>query len=508
MEKKNEGTKTVEEIKKFEAEQEKVRALFAATKDAVTLQNLTKSENRTYTSFSQELIRNYLKSPFRNQDNLRNLSQFLYRMSQQYRRLIQFYAEMIDLGAYYLTPPREMVENEDIEGAKQLFFDTAEVVKKLGLKEQLYKLILKAWREDAAYGYCYYSEDEGLYIMPLDAQYCKISSVNLDGSMNFSYDFSFFRSHSDYLEYWDSEFQKKYNSYQTNPDLRWQELDPERTVCFKINTEDLILELPPFVALFEPLVRLLDVAELQNVRDELSAYMLLVARLEHLQGSTTPDEYSTDIDTAIAYFNRLSEALPDYVNAVLSPVPIDAIQFKDTNGTDQEDMLARSMDNLFATSGGYQILGSKESNSSILNAQIIADSIAGLKPLLAQIEKWTNRYLTYIMGDHFTVNYIEVTPYNKKDVKEQLLKSAQYGSPVKLALASLDGLSPLDALGSEFLENKCLELHKNWIPLQSSFTSSGAVDGTDEVEGGRPEKDVTDLTDEGESTRSGDKNNA
>ena len=110
------------------------------------------------------------------------------------------------------------------------------------------------------------------------------------------------------------------------------------------------------------------------------------------------------------------------------------------------------------------------------------------------------------MGDHFTVNYIEVTPYNKNDVKEQLLKSAQYGSPVKLALASLDGLSPLDALGSEFLENKCLELHKNWIPLQSSFTSSGTTDGTDPVTGGAPEKDVTDLTDSGTATRDGDKN--
>ena len=506
MEKKNEVTKTVEEIKKFEAEQEKVRALFAATKDAVTLQNLTKSENRTYTSFSQELIRNYLKSPFRNQDNLRNLSQFLYRMSQQYRRLIQFYTEMIDLGAYSLIPPREMVENEDIEGAKQLFFETAYVVDKLGLKEELYKMILKAWREDASYGYCYYSEDEGLYIMPLDAQYCKISSVNLDGTYNFAFNFQYFRSHSDYLEYWDSEFQTKYNAYQKDNNLQWQELDPEKTICLKVNTEDLALELPPFVALFEPLVRLLDVAELQNVRDELSAYMLLVARLEHLQGSSNPDEYSTDIETAIAYFNKLSEALPDYVNAVLSPVPIDAIQFKDTNGTDQEDMLARSMDNLFATSGGYQILGSKESNSSILNAQIIADSMSGLKPLLAQIEKWTNRYLTYIIGDHFTVKYIEVTPYNKKDVKEQLLKSAQYGIPVKLAVASLDGFSPLETRGLEFLENSCLELHKGWIPLQSSFTSTGITDGTDPVTGGAPEKDVTDLTDEGADTRDSDKN--
>lgn len=501
--------RTIAEIKELDMQFKKRQELFAAAKDIIQIADLTKTETRTYSVYSQEKIRAYLKSPFANQDNLRSLSQFLYRMSHQYRRLIQFNAEMIDLNAYILIPPAQMVQEEDSEGALELFYKTANIMKIFDFQSEIYKLLLLNWREDAAYGYIYYDENEGLYIMPLDAKYCRISSCNIDGTYNFSYDMTFFRQHQELLEFWDKEFSQKYDKFQADNKLRWQELDPERTICLKINSEDPTLELPPFVALFEQICRLLDTAALQGVKDELSAYMLLVARLEHLQGSDTPDEFETDIQTAIAYFNKLSESLPECVNAVLSPVPIEAIQFKDKNGTEQEDMQARSMENLFATSGGYQILGSKQTNASILNAQIIADSMAALKPLLSQIEKCVNRFLTHAIGEHFKVKYLEVTPYTKKDVKEQMLKSGQYGIPVKLAIAALDGLSPIDALGSEFLENKCLKLHESWIPLQSSFTGQGgaATDGTDEVEGGAPKKDTTELSPEGEETRDNDKNN-
>lgn len=88
----------------------------------------------------------------------------------------------------------------------------------------------------------------------------------------------------------------------------------------------------------------------------------------------------------------------------------------------------------------------------------------------------------------------------KNEKKKELLESAQYGVPVKMAVAALDGFSPLQVLSLQFLENKVLDLPSNWIPLNSSYTTSG----TDE--GGGQEKDEGELGDEGEQTKEKEKN--
>lgn len=65
----------------------------------------------------------------------------------------------------------------------------------------------------------------------------------------------------------------------------------------------------------------------------------------------------------------------------------------------------------------------------------------------------------------------------KNEKKKELLESAQYGVPVKMAVAALDGFSPLQVLSLQFLENKVLDLPSNWIPLNSSYTTSGTDEG-------------------------------
>lgn len=503
------GQKSIQEIKEFDMQFQRRQELFASAKNAIQFLDLTKTETRTFNSFSKETLRNYMRNPKANESNLRNLSKFLYRLSHPYRRLVTYNAEMIDLSAVSVIPNINLAEDNNQEDVLKNYYETLSVMEKMDLASEIYKCALIAWREDTFYGYVYYDENEGMYIMPLDGEYCRVSSTNYDGTFNFAYDFSYFRRHTECLEYWDKEFSQKYKKYQSDNNLRWQELDPAKTICLKVNVDDPTMCIPPMIALFEQLIDLCDLSALQNVRDELSAYMLLVARLEHMQGSTDPDDFSVDIETAIQYFNKLSESLPDCVNAVLSPVQIDAITFKDNNDTENNDMIARSMENIFATSGGYQVLGSKQSGTSIFNAQILSDTLNALKPLLPQIEQWHNRYLSYLMGDeHARVKYLMCSPYTKQSFKEALLKDAQYGVPVKMAVAALDGFTPMETLAMSYLENDCLKLHEVWRPLQSSFTgnSGNIAEGTDPIEGGAPKKDATALTDEGTETREKEKN--
>lgn len=165
-------------------------------------------------------------------------------------------------------------------------------------------------------------------------------------------------------------------------------------------------------------------------------------------------------------------------------------------------MIEKSMSNLFKISGGSLVLNDEKQGTTIYRAHMIADMMNAIKPLLGEIEIWMNRHLSYNLSNPAKVKYLETSPWMKNEKKKELIESAQYGVPVKMAVAALDGFSPLEVLRMQFLENDVLSLHNSWIPLQSSYTQSG----NNSNDSGGQEKDVTDLTDEGESTRESGKN--
>lgn len=485
--------KTASEMREFQKEALK-KELYAKAKQAVNLLDLTKTQTRSYTIYNKENLRSYMKNPMSNENRLRNLSRFLYRVSQPYRRLINYNAQQVDLTAMTISPNIDITQQNDKNTVLKDYYDTCVEVDKMHLHEEIYKMLVTAWIEDASYGYIY-EDDTGFFIYPLDGEYCKISSTNMDGTFNIAFDFSYFKKRQELLEYWDSEFKKKYNAYEGDSKLKWQELDPERTICIKVGYEDPTLCIPPYIGLFESIIDNIDLQSIVSVKDELSIYKLLVARLEHMQGSDDPNDFEIDIDVALDYYRKFEASLPDCVSSVISPLPIEPIEFKGTT-TDDTDMVANSMSNLFKISGGSMVLNDEKSGASIFRAHIIADMMQALKPLLGQIEKWMNRHLYYILSNPSIVKYLETSPWMKNEKKKELIESAQYGVPVKMAVAALDGFSPLEVLRMQFLENDTLGLHDAWIPLQSSYTQSGNDSN---------QKDITELGDDGAETREKEK---
>ena len=478
------------------SQEEYRKELFAKTNQAMQLLNLNKTETRSYTIYNKENLRTYMQNPYSNENRLRNLSRFLYRVSQPYRRLIHYNAHQVDLTAMVISPNIDITQQNDTTSVLKDYYDTCLKVDSIHLNSEIYKMLVTAWIEDAAYGYIY-EDDTGFFIHLLDGEYCKISSINNDGSYNFAFNFSYFKQRQDYLEYWDSEFQTKYNTYDKDTSQKWQELDPERTICLKIGTDDPTLCIPPYIGVFENLIDTIDLQSLVSVKDELSIYKLLVARLEHMQGSDNPDEFEIDISTALEYYRKFEASLPDCVSACISPMPIEPIEFKGTT-TDDTDMIDKSMSNLFKISGGSLVLNDAKQGTTIYRAHMIADMENALKPLLGEIEIWINRHLTYNLSNPAKVKYLETSPWMKNEKKKELIESAQYGIPVKMAVAALDGFSPLEVLRMQFLENDTLSLHTSWVPLQSSYTQSG------NNQGGGQEKDT--LTTEGENTKEAEKN--
>lgn len=490
---------SVAEISQVYQEQRR-RELFANLQNAMQLLDLTKTKTRTYTVYNKENLRSYMQNPTSNENRLRNLSRFLYRMSQPYRRLLQYNAQQIDLTAMTLSPNIDVTQENDPQDVLKDYYETSVQLEKMHLHSEIYKLLLTAWIEDSAYGYIYEDED-GFFIYPLDGEYCQVSSIQSDAHgtlLNMAFDFSYFRSRQELLGYWDSEFKEKYDAYQANSTLRWQELNPERTIVLKIGIDDPTLSIAPYVGLFEAVIDNVDLQSIVSVKDELSIYKLLVARLKHMSNSDNPDDFEIDPAVGVEYYKKMVAALPDCVDAIISPMPIEPIEFKGTT-TEDTDMIANSMSNLFKVSGGSMVLNDEHTGSTIYRAHMIADMETALKPLLGEIETWVNRYLKYKLDNPSVVHYIETSPWMKNEKKSELINSAQYGVPVKTAVAALDGYSPLEVLRMQYLENSVLNLHDEWIPLNSTHTQS-SDDNTNE-------KSLTDLSDSGAETREQEKNN-
>lgn len=326
------GKKTVAEMSTTLTKHERVLEMAKTTKamiDALQLTDLSKTESRTFKTYSRETLRTYMKSPKSYESQLRNLSRYLYRLCYEYRRICLHYATMICGDAFNIIPLDDPTQEMTPEERTNTWYETMIRWQRMDFASELVKLLLVAWREDSVYAYVYDDSDqEGgtCFYQILDGDYCRVSSVEA-GVFRFAFDFSYFRSHETYLEYWDSEFKSKYEAYQKDSTLRWQELEPERQVCFKVNSDDPTMDFVPLGGLLEVLINAVDLQSIQAVKDELSAYKLLVARLKPLSGTSDPDDFEIDPDTALKYYNKLAANVPPCVNVVLSPMDIDTIEF-------------------------------------------------------------------------------------------------------------------------------------------------------------------------------------
>ena len=168
-----------ERIEKLSRE-ERNRAAYAAVKDALSLIDLTQNKSITYTTYSRDSLRTYLKNPASegNQKQLRKLSNYLYTVSHVYRRLINFKAYQITCKSWTVYPDIPLTEEPDAESILTNYDKVIKYVRNMDMKSQILKCMLQAWKNDVVYGFCYGDpeNDGSFFIHLLDPDYCKISS--------------------------------------------------------------------------------------------------------------------------------------------------------------------------------------------------------------------------------------------------------------------------------------------------------------------------------------------
>ena len=474
---------------------------FAALNHLILRDLNNSSKSPTFYKYTKDNISTYLTNPYQYQKNLRNAAIYLYAASSHFRRLIQYFVALSDL-AYVVAPYRIDTSTAKPATLGKQYRRTLNMLSAMDIRNQFQKILTVCLREDIFYGTMWVTNDN-ITVQQLPSDYCDIAVIE-GNVLNVSFDFSYFDSNSEFLELYPPEFSKKYNLYQNDrTGMKWQELDSPTSFAIKCNNDILNYAVPPFVGIFREIYDLEDYRGMKMTKTALENYALLVMKL----GINAEGEWEIDFNKAKEFYSNLDGVLPEEVGAVLSPMHIDKISFEKSN-TGDTDTIAEAEQNLFTAAGVSTLLfNNNKASSNALLLSIKADQ-ALTYGIVKSIEGVVNRFIqSYSFGKNFKVTFLDVSPYNRKEMGDQYLKAAQYGFPTLFYYCVSQGLSQAEMDCMDFLENDILGLKERFKPLQSSATvSSESSDGSGDADGaaGRPAKDIDELTDSGESSQEHD----
>ena len=457
----------------------------------------SRKNNRKY---SKKQVRDFLNNPLLNEQKLRDVSQYMIAGgSILYKRLMEYFATIITMD-YYLAPVNSFGKSKaEKNKLNKNFIRAVTLTESMSIKHTFQK-ITKILMEDGIFFGYKRETDNGLIIQRIPSDWCRLTSC-INECWNFAFNFSFFDSpkkpNSDEkiteltFENFPPEFKTLYGKYKATGE-KWQDLDNTKTACFK-SDETLFFSIPPFVGIYDDIIDLDNAKELKGLNDKLDTYKLLVQKIPMMKESGKANQFAIDAHDAKEFHNNIKRNLPDGVELATTPMELSGVTF-DKSLKDKKDV-KDARENVFESIGVSGLIMGTVNNGSIgLNRSIEAD-VAAMSPLLRQYERWFKREL---MSYNFRLVFLDISPYNRAEYIDQLLKTAQFGYS-KMMLAAAQGMTPGEFLSMCVLENEVLDLTEMLIPLQSSHTATG----TDK---GDKSKSDSDLSDEGIQSKDKNKN--
>lgn len=441
-----------------------------------------------------------IRSALDNQDisTLRRMSNYFYYNSGAYRRLVEYFGGILTND--YLVIPHISEEDVDNKALQKSLDTVAEYLRASNTKETCSMISRAVVKDGAFYGY-EREIDKSYTLQQLPAERCR-SRFKIDNMYAVEFDFAFFdqfraEEKEEMLSAFPEEFRAMHDAYlgdRTN--FRWQLLDPEFSRAHMLQSQ-----VPILAPVFTDLLELEDYKSIDKARSSLDIYKLLVQRI--------PTNKDGEIDLYMEEIKDLHNNARQMVTNSNIDVITTPCDFKEINLTDRatqaRDDVQKATNAIYSTAGTSTVLfsdGARSTNTGLTTSVKVDEAL--MFPLLAQYETWYNHKLSTVVGGkiQFSIAFPPISQYNKQDMLDLYTKGATLGFPTKLLTMAALGLNQFNMEHLLTLENTFLKLHERMIPTSSSY-NTGVMDPSNQ--GGRPESEEP-LSDEGEATREGDKN--
>ena len=453
--------------------------------------NLYEVETVKFRRFTKENIVDYLADPHRYRADLVDVVNYIYGASSHFRRLIQYFTSLSDLS-YVVLPYRIDPKKANVRIMNNNYRKVLDYLSIMSIKTQFPKILTVCLREDVFYGTILRTKD-CVTIQQLPTKYCRISTIE-GNVMNVTFDFSYFNARLGFLDYYPEEFRRKYQIYRNDTrKSRWIELDSPYSFAIKCNVDIPEYPLPPFAGILREVFDLEDYKNLKLTKTALENYALVMMTIP------TDDEghFLIDYDKAKDFWSNLDSVLPEEVGSVLTPMEVSKIDFERSH-TGETDTIADAEDNLYSSAGVSSLLFNNPKASANALALSIKVDQAMTFGIVKSIQDMVNRLIQHeSYGKNFKVEFLDVSPFNRKEVGDEYLKACQYGIPMISYYCASQGLGQAEIDSMNFLETEVMELQKIFKPLVNGNNEKA----DSEESAGAPTKEDTELTETGEQTR-------
>ena len=450
----------------------------------------------TFSRYSKGDITRYLSNPYRYEKQLRDAVIYIYGASSHFRRLIQYFVGLSDL-AYIVEPYKIDPKKANVRITNNNYRRVLNALDSMSIKTQFPAILTVCLREDTWFGTMWVTNDD-ITFQQLPSDYCAISSKE-GHCLNVTFNFSYFDAHAELLDYYPQEFKTKYEQYRKDRANRWIELDSPTSFAIKCNNDILNYSIPPFAGLLREIYDLEDYRNLKLTKTALENYAMIVTKIPLNDDGT----WGIDLEKAIEFWQNLSSVLPEEIGSVLTPMDMEKISFERTHAGDTQTVTDAEQ-NMFSAAGvSSQLFNNPKASSNALLLSIKADQMITYG-IVKGIEDAVNRFIqAQPYGKNFHVNFLDCSPYNRKEMGDAYLKAASYGFPTISAYCASQGIGQSQLDNMSFLEGEVLGLPEMFKPVQSSSQmSSSDLEGDGATdEGGAPTKDVGEVSDSREQNR-------
>lgn len=465
------------------------------------LRDLNKAQGSPiFRRYSKEDINDFLANPYRNENQLRDAVVYIYGASPHFKRIIQHFVGLND-QSYVVSPHRIDPKRVNKNSISRNYRKVLNQLSVMNLRTVIPKILTVCYRDDTFFCTMWVTSDS-ITFQQLPFEYCKISTI--EGNVfNVTFDFSYFNSRLEFLDYYPPEFLVKYELYLRDRVYgRYQELDSPTSFAIKANADIPEYSIPPFAGLLRGIYDLEDYRQLKLDRTAIENYAMVAMRIP----MDDDGNYGLDYEKARNFWFNLDSVLPEEVGSVLTPMDIEKISFERTNTSDN-NTVADAEEDLFTSAGVSSLLfNNPKASANALLLSIKADQNLTYG-IVKSIEDALNRYIQYqSFGKNFKVTFLNSSVYNNKELGESYLKACTYGLPFVSYYAASQGMTQDDVDGMHFLEHEVLGIPEVFVPLQSSSTMPAAESANLESEGateegGAPVKDIGEASDKTEVNR-------
>lgn len=412
---------------------------------------------------------------------MREVSNFFYRISGIYSRLVKHMASLYRYD-WYVTP---YVYDKSVKKEKLMegFNGSLSTLDNFNMKLQLGEIAQKIILNGVYYGYKEPYKNT-FVLQELPPNYCR-SQFKQGNKWAVEFNMKYFddafkdqRQKEKFLKLFPAEFRKGYNLYREGklpPEFPgdtngWYLLDINNTVRFTVNGE----EYPFFISTI-PL--LIDLDEAQALDRKKTLQRLLKIIIQKMPMDKNGD-LIFEMEEAQQLHNNavmmLKRAIG--VDVLTTYADVEVADMDASSTTAQQDDLLRAERQVYNEAGVPQLLFNTDKNIS--SDKAISNDEATLYSMLLQFEIFANdliqQYNKSVKKYEYKVQFLPTTIYNYKELAKIYKEQMQVGYSKILAQVAL-GQSQSSILATAYFENDVLDLVNVFIPPLMSSTMNADI---------------------------------